>query len=50
MTGIGSRVLVSEPDGMQFGTAVGIDSDFRLIVRLEDGTDTALDRGDVTLM
>lgn len=50
LTGIGSRVLVSEPDGMQFGTAVGIDRDFHLIVRLEDGTETALDRGDVTLM
>lgn len=50
LIGIGSKVLVSEPDGMQYGTAVGIDSDFRLIVRFEDGKETALDRGDVTLI
>lgn len=50
LTGIGSKVLVSEPDGMRYGTSVGIDRDFRLIVRFEDGTESALDRGDVTLL
>lgn len=50
LVGIGNRVLVSEPDGMQYGTAVGIDRQFRLIVRLDDGSESALDRGDVTLL
>ena len=50
LTGIGSKVLVSEPDGMRYGTAVGIDRDFRLIVRYEDGTESSLDRGEVNLL
>ena len=48
--GIGSRVLVSGPDGMEYGTSVGIDPDFRLIVRFDSGEEIALDRGDVTLL
>jgi BirA family biotin operon repressor/biotin-[acetyl-CoA-carboxylase] ligase len=50
MVGIGERVLVQEPDGMRYGTSVGIDRQFRLIVRYEDGTEAAIDRGDVTLL
>ncbi len=50
LIGIGSRVLVSEPDGMRYGKSVGIDRDFQLLVRFDDGSETALDRGDVTLM
>lgn len=50
LTGIGSRVLVSEPDGMRYATSVGIDRDFRLIVQYDDGTESAIDRGDVTLI
>ena len=50
LIGIGSKVLVSEPDGMEYGTAVGIDHDFRLIVQYENGNEAALDRGDVTLL
>ena len=50
LIGIGSKVLVSEPDGMRYGTSAGIDRNFRLIVRYEDGTESAIDRGDVTLM
>ncbi len=50
LIGIGSKVLVSEPEGMRYGTSIGIDRSFRLIVRFDDGSETALDRGDVTLM
>lgn len=50
MIGIGGRVLVAEPDGMRYGTSTGIDREFRLIVRYEDGTETAIDRGDVTFV
>jgi BirA family biotin operon repressor/biotin-[acetyl-CoA-carboxylase] ligase len=50
LIGIGSRVLVSEPDGMRYGTSIGIDRDFQLLVRFDDGTEAALDRGDVTLL
>lgn len=50
LIGIGSKVLVSEPDGMRYGQSVGIDRDFRLIVQYDDGTQSALDRGDVTLL
>ena len=50
LIGIGSKVLVSEPDGMRYATSVGIDRDFRLTVRFDDGTETSLDRGDVTLL
>lgn len=50
LTGIGSRVLVSEPNGMRYGTSVGIDGQFCLLVRFDNGTETALNRGDVTLL
>ncbi len=50
LIGLGRRVLVSEPDGMHYGTALDIDSAFRLIVRLDDGSEKALDRGEVTLL
>ncbi len=50
LIGIGTKVLVSEPDGMRYGTSVGIDRDFRLIVRYDDGSSASLDRGDVTLL
>ena len=50
LVGIGSKVLVSEPDGMRYGVSIGIDKDFRLLVRFADGSSAALDRGDVTLM
>ncbi len=50
LIGVGSKVLVSEPDGMRYGTSVGIDRDFRLIVKYDDGTKSMLDRGDVTLL
>ena len=47
MIGSGQRVLVSEPDGIRYGTAVGIDRTFRLLVRFEDGSENALDRGEI---
>ena len=50
LLGVGAKVLVSEPDGMHYGTAVGIDRSFRLLVRYDDGSETALDRGDVTFL
>ena len=50
MIGIGKKVLVSEPDGMRYGTSVGIDKDFRLLVQFEDQSVIPLDRGDVTLL
>lgn len=50
MIGIGGKVLVAEPDGMRYGTSTGIDPEFRLIVRYEDGTESAIDRGDVTFV
>lgn len=50
LTGIGQRVLVNEPDGVRYGTAAGIDPNFRLIVRYDDGTEVALDRGEVSLL
>ena len=50
LTGIGSRVLVSEPDGTRYATSVGVDKEFRLIVRYDDGTESSLDRGEVTLL
>ena len=50
LVGIGAEVLVSEADGVRYGTSVGIDRDFRLIVRFRDGSQSALDRGDVTLL
>ena len=50
MIGIGDRVLVAEPDGMRYGTSAGIDREFRLIVRYDDGTEAAIDRGDVTFV
>lgn len=50
LIGIGQRVLVSEPDGMRYGTSTGLDRSFRLIVRCEDGTETTVDRGEVTFV
>lgn len=50
MIGIGGRVLVAEPEGMRYGTSTGIDREFRLVVRYEDGTEAAIDRGDVTFV
>ncbi|MBQ1820807.1 MAG: biotin--[Clostridia bacterium] len=50
LVGIGQRVLVSESDGMRYGTSIGLDRSFRLIVRYDDGTEAALDRGDVTFV
>ncbi len=50
LIGIGRRVLVSDPDGMKYGTSVGIDRSFRLLVRYDDGTEIALDRGDVAII
>ena len=50
LIGVGAKVLVSEPEGMRYGTSVGIDRDFRLIVQYDDGTKSMLDRGDVTLL
>ena len=50
MIGLGGKVLVAEPDGMRYGTSTGIDREFRLIVRYEDGTEAAIDRGDVTFV
>ena len=50
MVGVGEKVLVAEPDGMRYGTSTGLDREFRLIVRYEDGTESAIDRGDVTFV
>lgn len=50
MIGVGEKVLVAEPDGMRYGMSTGIDREFRLIVRYEDGTESAIDRGDVTFV
>lgn len=47
LIGIGSRVMITEPDGVQYGYSEGIDRNFRLCVRCDDGTKTAVDRGDV---
>ncbi len=44
------QVLVSEPDGVRYGTAVGIDRSFRLLVRYADGTECALDRGEIEFL
>lgn len=50
LIGIGNRVLVSQPDGMRYGTSTGVDDQFRLLVLFDDGSGSALDRGDVTLL
>jgi BirA family biotin operon repressor/biotin-[acetyl-CoA-carboxylase] ligase len=47
--GIGNRVMVTLPDGIQSGTSKGIDASFRLLVQCDDGTELALDRGDVVI-
>lgn len=49
LMGIGSKVMVSGPDGIQYGIAQDIDRSFRLLVRCDDGTELALDRGEVVL-
>lgn len=50
MIGVGDKVLVAEPDGMRYGVSTGIDPEFRLIVRYEDGKEAVIDRGDVTFV
>ena len=47
--GIGNRVMITLPDGIQTGTSKGIDLSFRLLVQCDDGTELALDRGDVVI-
>ena len=47
--GIGNRVMITLPDGIQTGTSKGIDPSFRLLVQCDDGTELALDRGDVVI-
>lgn len=49
LIGIGNRVTVSSPDGIRYGVSKGIDRSFRLIVQCDDGTELALDRGDVVI-
>ena len=48
--GSGRRVLVSEPDGVRYGIASGIDRTFRLIVQFDDGTENAVDRGEIEFL
>ena len=50
LTGLGSKVMVSDPDGIRYGRACGIDENFRLTVQFDDGSAASLDRGDVTLL
>lgn len=49
LIGIGGRVMVSEPDGVRYGVSEGIDRSFRMLVRCDDGSLLAVDRGDVIL-
>ena len=46
----GKEVLFTDSGRTQRGLAAGIDPDFRLIVTASDGTEHALDRGDVTIL
>lgn len=50
LIGIGKEVMVSGADGVRFGTSVGVDRSFRLLVRFPDGTEEALDRGEISLL
>lgn len=50
LIGSGRRVLVSEPDGVRYGIASGIDHSFRLIVQFDDGTENAVDRGEIEFL
>jgi len=50
LIGIGNRLLVSEADGVRYGTSAGIDRSFRLLVHFDDGTERALDRGEIEFL
>ncbi len=47
---VGKPILFSDMEGMNRGTAIGIDDSFRLLVKTSDGTVHAVDRGDVTIL
>ena len=46
---IGKRVTVPGPDGTYTAFAEGVDDEYRLVVRKQDGTRTALSSGEVSL-
>lgn len=46
---VGRAVTVLRPDGTRQGRAVGVDEDFALIVRWEDGREEALSAGEVSV-
>ena len=48
--GIGNRVMITLPDGVTSGVSKGIDESFRMMVQCDDGTELALDRGDVVIL
>ena len=47
---LGNRVSVSGQASIFEGTAAGIDSEGRLVVRLDDGTERTVAAGDVTIL
>ncbi len=49
LIGVGNRIMISGPEGIQYGVTQGIDKSFRLLVRSDDGVELALDRGEVVL-
>ena len=49
LIGIGKTVMFSGPDGICYGVTKDIDKSFRLIVQCSDGTELALDRGEIVL-
>ena len=44
----GKKINVIKPDGIREAVALGVDDDFRLHVRYEDGTDEHLSTGEVS--
>lgn len=46
---LGKTVTIEKPDGVCVGTAEGIDEDFRLVIRLQDGTTETLNSGEVSV-
>ncbi|MDQ3790420.1 MAG: biotin--[acetyl-CoA-carboxylase] ligase, partial [Actinomycetota bacterium] len=44
---IGQRVRAELPDGVLTGVAVDVDTDGRLLLKLDDGTPKAISAGDI---
>ena len=46
----GRSILFTEPDGVKRGIAIGIDDMFRLLVKTNDGSVHAVERGEVSVL